>query len=110
MLNTFSVSLEACDPALGRFRAYRLDAGTDLFGMYLVDVTYGRIGTRGTCRRYVADDEAGVKKIIRQHLRRRTTAKQRIGVSYHAREVIDPEQWVRLEKGVELVGDSLNRG
>ena len=103
MLNTFSVSLEACDPALGRFRAYRMEAGIDLFGAWLVDVTYGRIGSRGTSRRYVADDETGVRKIIRHHLRRRTTAKKRIGVSYRVREVIDPKQWVRLQEGTELL-------
>jgi len=108
MLNAFSVSLEACDPTLGRFRSYRLDACPDLFGMWLVDIPYGRIGARGTSRRYVADDEAGAKKIIRHHLRRRTTAKQRIGVSYRACEVIDPDQWARLQKGDELVSTTLN--
>ena len=46
-MNAFSAILEARDPALGRFRAYRLEAGTDLLGDWLVDVTYGRSGTRG---------------------------------------------------------------
>jgi hypothetical protein len=32
------VLLEARDPALGRFRSYRLEAGTDLFGTWLVEV------------------------------------------------------------------------
>jgi len=39
-----TATLEACDPARGRFRAYRIEAGTDLLGDWLVDVTYGRIG------------------------------------------------------------------
>lgn len=73
MLHIFSVSLEAVDSALGRFSAYRVEASTDLFGAWLVDVTYGRIGTRGTIRRYVAEDEARALKIIRHHLHSRTT-------------------------------------
>lgn len=103
MHNAFSVSLEAVDPALGRFRAYRVEAGTDLFGAWLVDVTYGRIGTRGTSRRYAAEDEAEARQIIRHHLRRRSTAKERIGVSYRVREISDLEQWVSLKDGAELM-------
>ena len=37
MMDAFSALLEARDPALGRFRAYRLEAGTDLLGDWLVD-------------------------------------------------------------------------
>jgi len=108
MHNAFSMSLEAINPALGRFRAYRLEAGPDLFGVWLVDVTYGRIGTRGLSRRYTADDEAGARKIVRQTLRRRATAKRRIGVSYRVCEVSDPGQWVRLQEGTELMSATLN--
>ena len=108
MHNAFCLSLEAVNPALDRFRAYRLEAGPDLFGVWLVDVTYGRIGTRGQRRRYVADDEAEAREIIRQSLRRRATAKKRIGVGYCVSEVIDPGQWVRLQEGVELVSATLN--
>ena len=46
-MNVFYATLEARDPAHGHFRAYRLEAGTDLFGAWLVDVTYGRIGAQG---------------------------------------------------------------
>ena len=62
MRHAFCMSLEARDATLGRFRAYRLAAGPDLFGLWLVDVTYGRIGTRGTSRRYVAEDEKGAQE------------------------------------------------
>lgn len=41
MMNAFSALQEARDPALGRFRSYRLEAGTDLFGAWLVEVTCG---------------------------------------------------------------------
>jgi len=35
MMDAFHAKLEACDPARGRFRAYRIDAGTDLLGDWL---------------------------------------------------------------------------
>ncbi len=38
---------EAHDPSLGRMRSSRLELGIDLLGAWLVDVVYGRIGTRG---------------------------------------------------------------
>ncbi len=89
-MESFRVRLEACDPAQGRFRAYRIDAGTDLLGDWLVDVTYGRIGSRGRTIRQPVRDEAEAKKMVRQHLRRRATARRRIGVGYQLRELDDP--------------------
>ena len=93
MMSTFTALLEARDPSLGRFRAYLLEAGTDLFGARLVDVTYGRIGTRGQRIRYVVPDETAARKLVRENLRRRATAKQRIGVAYEFRKLIDPGRW-----------------
>ena len=71
----------------------RLEAGMDLFGTWLVEITYGRIGTRGRRLRYVAGNEAEARNLVRHSLRRRATAKKRIGVSYRFRELIDPWQW-----------------
>jgi hypothetical protein len=34
----------------------------NILSTYLVDVTYGRIGTRGRIVRYVAADETGARK------------------------------------------------
>ena len=93
MMDAFSALLEARDPALGRFRAYRLDAGTDLLGAWLVDITYGRIGTRGRRIRHLVQDEAEAKKLVGESLRRRATAKRRIGVAYQFRELFDPRSW-----------------
>ena len=99
-MESFRVRLEACDPARGRFRAYRIDAGTDLLGDWLVDVTYGRIGSRGRTVRYLASDEADARKIVRHCLQRRATAPRRIGVAYRLRELADPGQWApMLEAG-----------
>ena len=38
-------------------------------------------------------DEADAKKLVRESLRRRSTAKRRIGVSYRFCQLIDPHQW-----------------
>lgn len=96
MMNAFFALLEARDPTLGRFRSYRLEAGTDLLGFWLVEVTYGRINTAGHSLRYVAGNEVEARKFVHHCLRRRATAKKRIGVPYRFRELIDPCQWISL--------------
>lgn len=96
MMNVFSALLEAHDPALGRFRSYRLEAGTDLFGAWLVEITFGRIGTAGRCKRYVASDEAEARMLVQKSLRRRATAPRRIGVPYRLGDLIDPWQWLEI--------------
>jgi hypothetical protein len=94
MMNSFSAVLEARAPALGRFRSYRLEAGTDLFGAWLVEITYGRIGTPGRLVRYAVASEEEARQLVRKTLRRRASARKRIGVSYRFRELIDPREWV----------------
>jgi len=81
-MGSFRIRLEACEPARGRFRAYLIDTGIDLLGDWLVDVTCGRIGSRGRLVRHVAVEKEAAKKIVKQCLQRRTTAPKRIGVPY----------------------------
>src|SRR4051794_35266129 len=96
MMDAFNAVLEACDPALGRFRAYRIEAGTDLFGHWLGEITYCRIGTPGRRIRHAAADEAEARKIVRHCLQRRGTARKRIGVAYRIRKLADPKQWAAI--------------
>lgn len=70
-MEAFTATLEACDPAQGVFRSYRLSAGIDLLGDWLVEVTYGRIGSAGRCIRYIATDEVAARKMVRHCLQRR---------------------------------------
>ena len=101
MMDAFHATLEACDPALGRFRAYRIEAGTDLLGDWVVEVTYGRIGAPGRTLRQAVPDEAAARKLVGQHLRRRATARRRIGTAYRLCEINDPRLWataIRLGK------------
>ncbi len=86
----FRIRLEAWD----RFRAYLIEAGTDLLGDWLVDVTYGRIGSPGRQIRHVARDEAEARKIVRHCLQRRATAPRRIGITYQLTDLADPGQWI----------------
>jgi hypothetical protein len=93
MMDAFTVTLEARYPAIGRFRAYRLKAGTDLFGDWLVEITYGRIGTSGRRIRSTVQDETQARELVPETLRRRATAHKRIGVSYRFCQLSDPHQW-----------------
>jgi len=52
----------------------------------------------GRCLRYVAADEAEARKLVHKTLCRRATAKKRIGVSYRFRELVDPWEWVLLNR------------
>jgi hypothetical protein len=109
MMSIFTAHLEASDPARDCFRSYRLEAGPDLFGTWLVDVVYGRIGTPGRTVRHVADDEAGARKIVRHCLQRRATAPKRIGVPYQLRELHDPDQWLVVHPAIRAAACSRTR-
>jgi hypothetical protein len=93
-MERFYIRLEACDPYHGRFRSYRIEAGIDLLGDWLVDVTYGRIGSPGRRIRHVASGEADARRIIRHCLQRRASAPKRIGVPYRLTDLADPGQWM----------------
>src|SRR5579871_4674120 len=46
-VTSLSIRLEARSAAHRCYRAYAIDVATDLFGAWLVDMSYGRIGTVG---------------------------------------------------------------
>jgi len=89
----FRIILEARNPARGCLRHYRVEAGTDLFGIWLVQISYGRIGTVGRSRSFVVRDEDEARHLAQSILKRRATAPRRIGVAYHILELIDPAGW-----------------
>ena len=94
MMDAFVAVLEARDPARGCFRSYRVEAGTDLLGDWLVEVTFGRIGSGGRRVAYPVEGEAAAKRCVAGKLRRRATARRRIGTAYEVRELHDPARWV----------------
>ena len=106
MMDAFRALLEARNPERDCQRWYRVEAGTDLFGVWLVDVSYGRIGTRGGRHiRYAVADETEAKDLVSKTLRRRATAQTRLGVGYRVRELADPHQWFPVNAdGVDSAG------
>ena len=87
----FRITLEARNPARRCWRQYRVEAGTDLFGVWVVEISYGRIGTAGRSRCFVVRDEGEARHLAQSILKRRASAPRRIGVAYRVRELIDPE-------------------
>jgi predicted DNA-binding WGR domain protein len=82
MLRERWISMQAVDRQANIFRSWQCEVGTDLFGIVLLSVTYGRTATAGrTITRAVKDADAA-KRLVRQLLRRRGTAKRRVGVGY----------------------------
>lgn len=93
-MNGFSVTLEARDPARNLRRAYQISAGTDLFGDWLIDLTYGRIGAPGRTLRHIAPDQAEARRLVRDCLRRRRTAPKRLGTDYRITRIDGDADWL----------------
>ena len=70
----FRIILEARNPARRCWRQYRVEAGTDLFGVWVVEISYGRIGTTGRSRCFVVRDEGEARHLARSILKRRASA------------------------------------
>jgi predicted DNA-binding WGR domain protein len=83
-----NIYLEARSPANGCDRAYHITMERDLFGAFLVETRYGRIGARGHTLARSFADEAVARGFIDQCLRRRQSAPRRIGVEYIAQQQI----------------------
>jgi predicted DNA-binding WGR domain protein len=76
------IELHARDPANNRHRSWRVVAGVDLFGLWTVHVSFGRIGAPGRTMRHEFTNEATAVGFVRRRLRRRATAFRRLGVPY----------------------------
>lgn len=97
----FSCHLEARLPEANLARAYHIIVSRDLFGLYTVDVTFGRIGRPGSTRRYTVKDIDAVRAKLREVLKRRLSAPRRLGVAYDYRSLFDPQDWL-AEDGFKL--------
>jgi hypothetical protein len=82
MIDDISIELQAKDVGANRLRAWRIEAGPDLFGVWVTTVRFGRIGAADRALGYQFASEAEVRSFVRTRLRRRGTAKRRIGVAY----------------------------
>jgi len=82
MIDDFSIELQAKDVDANCLRAWRIEAGPDLFGVWVATVRFGRIGGADRVIAYEFASEADVRSFARTRLRRRGTAKRRTGVAY----------------------------
>jgi predicted DNA-binding WGR domain protein len=88
------VELEARDPARNVWRRYAVSAAPDLFGTWLVEVSFGRIGAPGRTRASAYSDESSARAFARRCLRRRLSAPRRIGTPYRTVTFTDPDHWL----------------
>jgi len=93
--------LEARAPARRCHRAYEIVGGQDLFGVWLVETRYGRIGSLGQSktRSFGCIDEAVA--LVEACLRKRATALRRIGVAYRLRRAVCGPDWQALVVGLQ---------
>ncbi len=71
----------------------------DLFGTWVVTVRYGRTGSLGQQRHQAVDSLEQARTLVRQHLKRRLSARRRIGCDYRVTEFsggteFDPSEWL----------------
>lgn len=77
-----SISLRAVNPARNIARHYQIELSRDLFGLWVVDCRWGRIGTVGRARRVSFQEPAQAQAYMQGLIRRRIAARRRIGVPY----------------------------
>lgn len=76
------IELVAIDPARNIRRRYRIAVDRDLFGSWVVETGWGRIGAAGSRMTHCFDDPAEAARFVGRSLARRASAPRRIGVAY----------------------------
>ena len=79
--------LQAIDPERNIARRYTIEACPDLFGHIIVNLHWGRIGTKGQGRTLSFAQALDAARFVRHTLSRRASAKKRIGVDYVSSEI-----------------------
>ncbi len=75
------------------WRAYEVEVGVDLFGAWLVEMSYGRIGTMGRSKIRSFATAASAQAKVQACLRKRASAPRRIGVAYRLRRASHEADW-----------------
>jgi predicted DNA-binding WGR domain protein len=76
--------LQANDTEQNLHRFYRIEFGQDLFGQWIVEVNYGRVGCKGRSLISLYDSQKEALSYVKQVLKRRQTSANRIGVTYES--------------------------
>ncbi len=67
----FAIHLQARAPERNIWRAYSITGGQDLFGDWIVVLSYSRIGAKGAIKTARLTYEAAVRHYVRQCLKKR---------------------------------------
>lgn len=101
-MTVFRISAEAHDDVRNVHRVYTIEVGRDLFADWVVEIRFGRKGTRGRdqVRRFSVMEHARTE--VRRRLRRRISAPRRIGVTYQVTQLsaapgFATSQWIPPE-------------
>ncbi len=76
--------LQANDPEQNLHRFYRIEYGQDLFGQWIVEVNYGRVGCKGRSLITLYNSQKDAQSYVKQALKRRQSSANRIGVTYES--------------------------
>lgn len=76
------IRLAAVDLTQNISRSYEIYVARDLFGEMIVEYHWGRTGTKGQGRRRCFPSMEVAEPFVRSLLKRRASAKKRIGVEY----------------------------
>ena len=89
----FSTLLHADYPAFNRRRAYYIEAGSDLFEQWFVEIHYGRIGCKGKHKVFLVESEQAAKKQVKIRLRKRQRLVKKTGMGYAVIRTVG-EDWL----------------
>ena len=81
------IHLRALDPP-HIARDYSIWMSVDLFGDYVVETCWGRIGSKGQRQRRSFPDASSARRHVRAIVRKRRGARRRIGVEYRLMAVV----------------------
>lgn len=76
------IHLRAIDPARNIARDYSIWIAMDLFGLWVVETCWGRIGARGQRQQRSFMNAGAAQDYVRSILKKRHGAHRRIGVEY----------------------------
>ena len=78
----FSILLDADYPELNIRRSYFIETGEDIFGNWIVEINYGRIGCKGRKKIFLMECEEDAKKEVKNRLKKRERLVKKKGVGY----------------------------
>ena len=97
----FSILLDADHPELNIRRSYLIEAGEDIFGNWIVEINYGRIGCKGRKKIFVVECEDGAKQEVKKRLKKRERLIKKIGVGYSVKFIYGKD-WFELNNSENI--------